>query len=41
MDKNLALKVLSFMNVSKIIITPRKISGGLLHKMYKMNLFNR
>lgn len=36
MDKNIALKVLSFMNISKIIITPREISGGLLHKMYKV-----
>lgn len=36
MDKNIALKVLSFMNVSEIIDTPREISGGLLHKMYKV-----
>ncbi|RXK18702.1 phosphotransferase [Macrococcus sp. DPC7161] len=36
MDKNIALKVLSFMDVSEIFNTPCEISGGLLHKMYKV-----
>ncbi|NBK47998.1 hypothetical protein EON06_09655 [Staphylococcus delphini] len=36
MDKNIALSVLSFMNVSEIIDTPREIFGGLLHKMYEV-----
>lgn len=36
MDKILAINILSFLNVREIINTPREISGGLLHKMYKI-----